>query len=162
MDVTTLAQLLHETAEHHDPYEKAAPPHDWWDWYAAFMVARQNGNTRRRPRLALGAGLRPRLTGGAAARDGEMVTVLRNGCEMKSPVLCGLAPRTSRPRAKPWYVDVEDITEQRRRPIKPPRSEENAEADARARLTKVFLSSASDSEFHPLRVRRRRMNRHGL
>ena len=29
IDVATLAQLLHETAEHHDTYEKAAPPHDW-------------------------------------------------------------------------------------------------------------------------------------
>jgi hypothetical protein len=34
MDVATLAELLHETAEHHDPFEKAAPEHDWWDWYA--------------------------------------------------------------------------------------------------------------------------------
>jgi hypothetical protein len=29
MDIATLAELLHETAEHHDAYEKAAPPHDW-------------------------------------------------------------------------------------------------------------------------------------
>jgi hypothetical protein len=45
MDVATLADLLHETAEHHDPYEKSAPPHDWWDWYAAYMTARQSGST---------------------------------------------------------------------------------------------------------------------
>ena len=45
MDVASLADLLHETAEHHDPYEKAAPPHDWWDWYAAYMDARQTGST---------------------------------------------------------------------------------------------------------------------
>ena len=45
MDVASLADLLHETAEHHDPYEKAAPPHDWWDWYAAYMDARQSGST---------------------------------------------------------------------------------------------------------------------
>jgi hypothetical protein len=44
MDVATLAQLLHETAEHHDGYEKAAPPHDWWDWYAAYLDARQSGS----------------------------------------------------------------------------------------------------------------------
>lgn len=43
MDVASLADLLHETAEHHDFYEKAAPPHDWWDWYAAYLHARQNG-----------------------------------------------------------------------------------------------------------------------
>ncbi len=34
MDVAALAELLHETAEHHDPYEKPPPNHDWWDWYA--------------------------------------------------------------------------------------------------------------------------------
>jgi hypothetical protein len=45
MDVASLADLLHETAERHDPYEKAAPPHDWWDWYAAYMDARQGGST---------------------------------------------------------------------------------------------------------------------
>jgi hypothetical protein len=45
MDVASLANLLHETAEHHDPYEKVAPPHDWWDWYAAYMKARQSGST---------------------------------------------------------------------------------------------------------------------
>ncbi len=44
MDVATLADLLHETAEHHDPYEKSSPPHDWWDWYAAYMDARQAGS----------------------------------------------------------------------------------------------------------------------
>jgi hypothetical protein len=29
-----LAALLRETAEHHDRFEKATPPHNWWDWYA--------------------------------------------------------------------------------------------------------------------------------
>ena len=43
MDFATLAELLHETAEHHDPYEKSSPPHHWWDWYAAYMTARQSG-----------------------------------------------------------------------------------------------------------------------
>ena len=46
MDVATFAALLHETGEHHDPYEKSGPPHDWWDWYAAYMDARQNGRTQ--------------------------------------------------------------------------------------------------------------------
>src|SRR3954469_17495544 len=45
MDVASLAELLHETAEHHGAYEKVAPPHDWWDWYAAYMEARQSGST---------------------------------------------------------------------------------------------------------------------
>jgi hypothetical protein len=43
MGIAELAALLHETAEQHDPYEKSAPPHDWWDWYAAYMNARQDG-----------------------------------------------------------------------------------------------------------------------
>jgi hypothetical protein len=45
MDVAKLAELLHETAEHHDGFEKAAPAHDWWDWYAAYLNARQDGST---------------------------------------------------------------------------------------------------------------------
>jgi hypothetical protein len=45
MDVASLAQLLQETAEHHDPFEKSAPPHHWWDWYAAYMTAREQGST---------------------------------------------------------------------------------------------------------------------
>ena len=44
-DVASLAQLLHETSEHHGAFEAVAPPHDWWDWYAAYMRARQAGHT---------------------------------------------------------------------------------------------------------------------
>ena len=44
MDVAALADLLHETSERHGTFEAAAPPHDWWDWYAAYMVARQEGS----------------------------------------------------------------------------------------------------------------------
>ena len=44
-DIASLAELLHETAEHHDRFEKAAPPHDWWDWYAGYLYARQHGRT---------------------------------------------------------------------------------------------------------------------
>lgn len=44
-DVAALADLLHETAEHHGAFEAVAPPHDWWDWYAAYMVARRAGAT---------------------------------------------------------------------------------------------------------------------
>jgi hypothetical protein len=44
MEVAELADLLHETAEHHDAFEKSSPPHDWWDWYAAYMDARQSGS----------------------------------------------------------------------------------------------------------------------
>jgi len=45
MDVDSLADLLHETAERHDSYEKVAPQHDWWDWYAAYIHARQTGSS---------------------------------------------------------------------------------------------------------------------
>jgi len=44
-DVASLAELLHETADHHGAFEAVAPPHDWWDWYAAYMRARQAGHT---------------------------------------------------------------------------------------------------------------------
>ena len=44
-DVPALAQLLHETADHHGSFEAVAPPHDWWDWYAAYMDARERGST---------------------------------------------------------------------------------------------------------------------
>lgn len=44
MEISALADLLHETAEHHDPYEKSHEPHNWWDWYAAYMHARQQGS----------------------------------------------------------------------------------------------------------------------
>jgi hypothetical protein len=40
-----LAQLLRETAMHHARFEKAAPPHNWWDWYARYLSARQHGST---------------------------------------------------------------------------------------------------------------------
>jgi catechol 2,3-dioxygenase-like lactoylglutathione lyase family enzyme len=45
LDVATLANLLRETAEHHDPYEKTHAEHDWWDWYAPYLSARQNGSS---------------------------------------------------------------------------------------------------------------------
>jgi hypothetical protein len=39
-----LAELLHETSIRHGSFEAVAPPHDWWDWYAAYMQARQGGS----------------------------------------------------------------------------------------------------------------------
>ena len=45
MDIAALADLLHEASERHDAFEKVAPPHDWWDWYAAYMDARSGGST---------------------------------------------------------------------------------------------------------------------
>jgi catechol 2,3-dioxygenase-like lactoylglutathione lyase family enzyme len=43
--VATLAGLLRETAEHHDHYEKTHAEHHWWDWYAPYLSARQNGSS---------------------------------------------------------------------------------------------------------------------
>jgi hypothetical protein len=45
MDVATLTELLRETEKHHGDYEPTAPKHHWSDWYAAYLVARQNGRT---------------------------------------------------------------------------------------------------------------------
>jgi hypothetical protein len=45
METAALAQLLLETALRHGAYEAVAPPHDWWDWYAAYMDARRQGST---------------------------------------------------------------------------------------------------------------------
>jgi hypothetical protein len=45
MEISALTVLLHETADHHDPYDKVAPKHDWWDWYAAYMSAREAGKS---------------------------------------------------------------------------------------------------------------------
>jgi hypothetical protein len=45
MDIAARAELLHETSEHHGAFEAVAPPHDWWDWYAAYMVARESGSS---------------------------------------------------------------------------------------------------------------------
>jgi catechol 2,3-dioxygenase-like lactoylglutathione lyase family enzyme len=56
-DTATLAELLHETAEHHDQYEKTHAKHDWWNWYAPYLSARQNGSS---------------LEEAAAAADGYM------------------------------------------------------------------------------------------
>ncbi|MBD2450253.1 VOC family protein [Nostoc sp. FACHB-152] len=44
LDVPTLANLLRETAEYHDHYEKTHAEHHWWDWYAPYLSARQNGS----------------------------------------------------------------------------------------------------------------------
>ena len=45
LDVTTLTELLRETEQHHGEYEPTAPKHHWSGWYAAYIVARQDGKT---------------------------------------------------------------------------------------------------------------------
>ena len=46
MDVAKLAELLRETSERHDHYEKTHAEHNWWDWYAPYLTARQNGSNQ--------------------------------------------------------------------------------------------------------------------
>lgn len=43
METKNLAELLRETAENHHSYEATHTPHEWSEWYAAYIVARQNG-----------------------------------------------------------------------------------------------------------------------
>ena len=45
MEVAELAHLLEETSIRHGSFEAVAPPHDWWDWYAAYIDARQSGSS---------------------------------------------------------------------------------------------------------------------
>jgi catechol 2,3-dioxygenase-like lactoylglutathione lyase family enzyme len=45
LDVATLTELLQEAEKHHSEYEPTAPKHHWSGWYAAYIVARQDGKT---------------------------------------------------------------------------------------------------------------------
>lgn len=45
MDIGSLAELLRETSDQHDVYEKSHSPHDWWNWYAAYIDSREQGRT---------------------------------------------------------------------------------------------------------------------
>ena len=45
VEVAALAALLRETSEHHDHYEKTHAKHDWWNWYAPYLRARQNDSS---------------------------------------------------------------------------------------------------------------------
>lgn len=44
-DVATLAELLHETEGRHGQYEKTHAAHHWYDWYAPYLSARQQGSS---------------------------------------------------------------------------------------------------------------------
>ena len=44
-DVATLIELLREAETRHGQYEPTAPKHHWSQWYAAYIVARDNGRT---------------------------------------------------------------------------------------------------------------------
>lgn len=43
MDIETLTDLLQEAEQHHGPYEASAPKHHWSGFYAAYIVAREQG-----------------------------------------------------------------------------------------------------------------------
>jgi catechol 2,3-dioxygenase-like lactoylglutathione lyase family enzyme len=45
LDVATLAELLQDAENGHGKYEPTAPKHHWSAWYAAYIVARQQGKT---------------------------------------------------------------------------------------------------------------------
>jgi catechol 2,3-dioxygenase-like lactoylglutathione lyase family enzyme len=42
-DVAALAELLREAEERHGEVEASTPKHDWWNWYAPYIVARRTG-----------------------------------------------------------------------------------------------------------------------
>ena len=45
IDVATLTELLREAEKRHGEYEPTAPKHHWSGWYAAYIVAREQGKT---------------------------------------------------------------------------------------------------------------------
>ena len=45
LDVASLTELLRDAEQHHGQYEPTAPKHHWSGWYAAYIVARQQGKT---------------------------------------------------------------------------------------------------------------------
>jgi catechol 2,3-dioxygenase-like lactoylglutathione lyase family enzyme len=45
LDVATLTELLRETETRHGEYEETAAKHHWSGWYAAYIVAREQGKT---------------------------------------------------------------------------------------------------------------------
>ena len=54
MDVAALAELLHEAEQQHGSYEKSSPKHNWWDWYAPYIAARQNGSSTEEASVSAG------------------------------------------------------------------------------------------------------------
>ena len=46
LDVATLTDLLQDAENGHGKYEPTAPKHHWSAWYAAYIVARQQGRTQ--------------------------------------------------------------------------------------------------------------------
>jgi catechol 2,3-dioxygenase-like lactoylglutathione lyase family enzyme len=55
LDVTTLTELLREAEQRHAAVPPTAPNHHWSEWYAAYLVAREQG---RSPEESANAGTR--------------------------------------------------------------------------------------------------------
>jgi hypothetical protein len=53
-DSGALARLLFEAAKRHGAFATVAAPHDWWDWYGAFLDAREQGRTPEEAAKAAG------------------------------------------------------------------------------------------------------------
>ena len=45
LDVASLTEFLKEAEMRHGAYQATAPKHHWSDWYAAYIVAREQGRT---------------------------------------------------------------------------------------------------------------------
>ena len=54
MTIEARAELLRDAEEHHGAYETVAPPHHWSDWYAPYMIARENGSSPEEASAAAG------------------------------------------------------------------------------------------------------------
>jgi hypothetical protein len=61
LDVATLADLLRETEERHGHFEKTHSEHHWWDWYAPYLSARQNGSSPEEASAAADRHMKERL-----------------------------------------------------------------------------------------------------
>ena len=100
-NIASLAQLLQETAEHHGHFEALAPPHDWWDWYAAYMMAREAGSTPDDAAAAAGrymAEVKHIVVGGLCSGRGSEVAAIQLGdakgqVQRLAPVEPGIAGR---------------------------------------------------------------------
>ena len=51
-DIEALAGLLLETALAHGRFEAVTPEHNWWDWYAPYFAAREQGGTAEQAKEA--------------------------------------------------------------------------------------------------------------
>jgi catechol 2,3-dioxygenase-like lactoylglutathione lyase family enzyme len=45
LDIASLTEFLREAEMRHGDYQSTAPKHHWSDWYAAYIVAREQGRT---------------------------------------------------------------------------------------------------------------------